>query len=629
MALWFRVNINFYCTLKNDIALGASASCNTIFLSAIKIDIALTKVPYLYNIFILCSEFLTLAFKNDKNITGITLYDKENKLCQYADDTSIFLEASAKNIDNSLKVLKWFHYKSGLKVNISKTKVIRIGNIRETDRRFGRENNLDWVYEFTALGINYDMKHIESITELNINPKIEKMEHTLKSWGFRNITPIGRINILKSLVLSQITHILQALPSPPKHLLTKLETLCINFIWNGKRHQVKKETLYRNTEEGGLNMLNLTEFDFSLKITWLRKLLTPDPDWKEFPINYKIDRLLFTDSKYHTTILSGIKNKFWKSVTIAFIDWYNKYKENTKTPIEFLPIWGNPNMNIPFYTQMYNSNIMFVQDLFSSNGELLDIKQLEIRIDSKIPFTVYFGIRSAIPHEWREYMSNHSRTQNLTKPTIVEWITKDKKGGKNLRKIWNHKNKTVKHIGQTKWEIELLTPDNINWKALFTMGEKCKTNIRSKYFQYQVLHRTIMTNRKLLQFNLRDNANCDFCGEIESITHLLYKCEHVKQVWESLFVWLRRIIRDEIYSDETSILVGNDKNTILVNYIFITLKHEIYKFKWRCVKYKLIFLKRTLKNCMNIELYNGNITGRERTVLGKWSPILNELRYVF
>ena len=50
MALWFRVNINFYCTLKNDIALGASASCNIIFLSAIKIDIALTQVPYLYSI---------------------------------------------------------------------------------------------------------------------------------------------------------------------------------------------------------------------------------------------------------------------------------------------------------------------------------------------------------------------------------------------------------------------------------------------------------------------------------------------------------------------------------------------------------------------------------------------------
>ena len=136
-------------------------------------------------------------------------------------------------------------------------------------------------------------------------------------------------------------------------------------------------------------MLNLTEFDYSLKITWLRKLLTSDPDWKEFPINYKIDRLVFTDTHYHKRILAGIKNNFWKSVTIAFIDWHNKYKEKTNTPIEFLPIWGNPNMNIPFDIQMYNSNIMFVQDLFSGNGDVLGIKELESRIDSKIPFTVY------------------------------------------------------------------------------------------------------------------------------------------------------------------------------------------------------------------------------------------------
>ena len=40
----------FYCTLKNDIALGASAECNVIFQSAIKIDIAGNQVPYLDNI---------------------------------------------------------------------------------------------------------------------------------------------------------------------------------------------------------------------------------------------------------------------------------------------------------------------------------------------------------------------------------------------------------------------------------------------------------------------------------------------------------------------------------------------------------------------------------------------------
>ena len=41
-------NINFYRTLKNDVARGACAECNTIFQSAIKNDIALTQVPNLF-----------------------------------------------------------------------------------------------------------------------------------------------------------------------------------------------------------------------------------------------------------------------------------------------------------------------------------------------------------------------------------------------------------------------------------------------------------------------------------------------------------------------------------------------------------------------------------------------------
>ena len=257
---------------------------------------------------------------------------------------------------------------------------------------------------------------------------------------------------------------------------------------------------------------------------------------------------------------------------------------------------------------------------------MLDIKEVETRTGTKIPFTTYFGLKTAIPLEWRDYMSNFKRTQEVSQPTIISWMTRDKKGGQNLRKIWDLSKIKDKPIGQTKWITELSLHDNVNWKILYTMGEGYKVNIRSKYFQYQVLHRTIMTNRKLLQFNLRDNENCDFCGNIETISHLLYECNHIRNIWDQLISWLRRIKTDELYTDETSLLLGNNKNTLLVNYIFITLKHEVYKFKWKQKEYKLINLKRTLKNCMNIELYNGNVTGKYQKILGKWSLLLNEMR---
>ena len=581
--------------------------------------------PY---IFILCSEYLALAFKNDKDVKGIKLKNKEHKLCQYADDTSIFLEASETNLKNSLKKLNWFHFKSGLQVNITKTKVIRIGNIRETDSRFCRENDLDWVYEFTALGIEYNMKRLDNITELNIQPKIEKMEKTLKLWGFRNITPMGRITILKSLVLSQITHILQALPTPESQLLTTIENLCFDFIWGKKRHEVKKDTVYKDIGDGGLKMLNMAEFDFSLKITWLRKLVTADTDWMEFPLKYNIEKLIFTEEKQHKIIIEKNKNKFWKSVAIAYTNWYATFKKVVDIPIEYIPIWANKQVNIPFNSAMFSKNIYYMQDIFSQDGNMLSQTMIEEQKGIKIPFTVYFGLKKAVPKDWKNYMSNYQKPLNLEMPTNLEWLTKDKKGGQNLRKIWQkNRNKDIP-IGQSKWNDELELNNEANWKSLYTMADKCKLNIRSKYFQYQVLHRTIITNRKLLQFNICQDENCDNCGEIETITHLLYNCTTTKRIWASVLDWITPLIRDEIYGDKISILIGNTKNTILVNYIFIILKHEIYKFKWKKIPYKLIFLKRSLKNYMNIELYNGRTVGNEMKVLGKWSPLMNDLNNV-
>ena len=154
--------------------------------------------PYL---FIICSEFLTLAIKESVDVEGLTVLNKEHKASQYADDTSLFLKSNEENLRNALSILRWFYTKSGLKINMSKTKVIRIGPIRETDCRFCRENNLDWVSQLTALGIHYDVLNMSNITKDNIELKLNEMSKLMQAWSCRNITPLGRITVLKSLIL--------------------------------------------------------------------------------------------------------------------------------------------------------------------------------------------------------------------------------------------------------------------------------------------------------------------------------------------------------------------------------------------------------------------------------------------
>ena len=298
-------------------------------------------------------------------------------------------------------------------MNMSKTKVIRIGPIRETDRRFCRENNLDWVSKFTALCINYDTFNLSNITELNIETKMQTMEKMMQQWQQRNITPMGRVTVYKSLILSKIIHLLQVLPSPKKETLTNIERIAIYFIWRGKRHEINNQLICANHEQGRLNMFNLSDFDKSLKISWLQKILTQESVWKEFALKEKVDRLIWTCENYHNILLQKTNNSFWRSVIVAFRDWYSMAKGNIITQVEFQPLWGNTDMNMNFNYNLFNKNIIFVKDLYDAQGHPISQRQLEINIGSPIMFTTYHALWHAVPAVWKNSLKNNTTDYNF------------------------------------------------------------------------------------------------------------------------------------------------------------------------------------------------------------------------
>ena len=402
--------------------------------------------PYL---FILCSEFLTLAFKQSTNIEGITIRQREHRLSQYADDTSAFLKASEQNLRNCLEILEWFYRKSGLKINIHKTKVIRIGPICETDRRFCRENNLDWVTKFTALGIDYDVLDLENITELNISLKIDSMKRLILYWSSRNISPIGRITIFKSLVLSKIIQLLQSLPSPSNDHMKEIEKMAIKFIWRNKRHQVNKNTLCKKFRSGGLDMINIKNFDYSLKIAWIGKLQS-DPEWIDFATHAKIDRLIWTDISYHSKLLKSTKNPFWASVINAYSNWFSTAQISLSIPTPFIPIWGNPDIKIPFDNELFKSNFLFLQDLFDHRGVPLTKIQMETKTERPIMLTTYFSLWKGIPTILIDQLKNVPRVLNLQEPPIVNYLKKVQKGHFNNQTNLGLKNNCRHRYRSTK-----------------------------------------------------------------------------------------------------------------------------------------------------------------------------------
>ena len=80
--------------------------------------------PYL---FIICAQILCEMILTNKNIKGIKIGSDEFKISQFADDTTLFMDGSESSLQYTLNVLEIFGSLSGLKMNLSKTRMLWIG----------------------------------------------------------------------------------------------------------------------------------------------------------------------------------------------------------------------------------------------------------------------------------------------------------------------------------------------------------------------------------------------------------------------------------------------------------------------------------------------------------------------
>jgi hypothetical protein len=58
---------------------------------------------------------------------------------------------------------------------------------------------------------------------------------------------------------------------------------------------------------------------------------------------------------------------------------------------------------------------------------------------------------------------------------------------------------------------------------------------KTKETAFQILNRTTWTNNKAYKSGTRDTPDCDYCGQVETIEHLIHNCEEYSAaLWEEL-----------------------------------------------------------------------------------------------
>ena len=231
--------------------------------------------PYL---FILCAEILSIRIRNNKNIKGIKIDNVELKFSQYADDASAFLDGSKTSLEETLQELETFADISGLKTNFDKTQVVWIGAKKYRTDSIKTRWKLSWgATQFRLLGITFNVD-LDKIIGINYTDRIAQIKNSIKIWRRRFLTPLGKITVIKSLLLPKLTHLLIALPNPDTETLNNINGIFFDFLWNG-RAKIKQPVVVKQYFEGGLKMINLMAFAQALKITWLRRILQNESKW--------------------------------------------------------------------------------------------------------------------------------------------------------------------------------------------------------------------------------------------------------------------------------------------------------------------------------------------------------------
>ena len=130
------------------------------------------------------------------------------------------------------------------------------------------------------------------------------MKNILSLWSCRNLTLMGKITIVKSLIIPRMIYKASILPLIiPKTLITKINKLLFKFIWGSNWERVSRNVLCNNIESGGAKMMHLESYLTALHVKSLSLLFdeTYCSQWKF------IENLFFDRNLLSAILLSNIK----------------------------------------------------------------------------------------------------------------------------------------------------------------------------------------------------------------------------------------------------------------------------------------------------------------------------------
>ena len=345
-------------------------------------------------LFLICAEILAILLRENDDIEGIIVNKIINLLIQFADDLDVAMKLTEKGLKAVISVFEHFRHISGFTLNYDKTCLYCLSSMA-----IAKEYTLcpfKWTDKPTnILGVMVSPDD-DLIIDLNYEGIKSKIKTIFEDWSKRNLSLLGKINVVNTLIGSLFIYKFAVLPTLPDKWVKMFESMINNFLWNGKRAKISLCVLQKPTALGGLNLVNLREQEHAIKISWIKIL--HENDSSSNLAYFFLSNTLKSDiwhcniSERDVDLLIKSKNKFckdvlrtWASINCNKNDFLNQ------------PIWWNSKIRIEkkpvLWKKLYEKGLMWVCQIYDGES-FIDFQELSETYG--ISYLQYESLKSAI-----------------------------------------------------------------------------------------------------------------------------------------------------------------------------------------------------------------------------------------
>ena len=534
--------------------------------------------PYL---FILCIETLARSIRTDNEISGFIFGNAHIKQVLYADDMTLFVKDKDSLIQLNEK-FQTFAIVSGLQINRDKTYVLLLGPLhgKEIVTPFGKKVRL-----IKILGIYFSMDP-EVQERINYKEILSKIKHLLTWWKQRDLTLMGKIQLIKTFVISKLIYISSLTPIP-QGVIADLNRLTFDFLWHGK-DKIKREVTFLKYEKGGLKMIDFQLFIRTQRIMWIKRLFEGESmmSWKRVFkfLTRQVGGLLVFFCNISMELLNLSLPVFYREMLEAWIgskDFLLK-ETGSRNQIFFNNRYIRINGQIYYNETLFLKNIYKIHHIVDSKGRIKSVHEfIRLGLD-RSEIDIVKQIFENIPFIWKQLLN---RDYNLMEDTALylEFRLNEKdyslcditsKGiYEHLLNLRAEKSLAVRNIEHL---YNVFGKDNEN---IFVRSRKSTLNSTLREFQFKLLYNLIYTNKHLFTFHLVNSNLCSFCHKTqETYEHLFYSCEKVRMIWVDCGneFDLKKLINIDWKGVHVGIKISNVGKDQLLNHVILLIKSMIF-----------------------------------------------------